>query len=438
MPSHSQFAQLWGSVQKRLRNRQFWRASGLLMLANVIVLALGLIRTPAMTWLLPKEQVGMMGVVATWLPFVQLLSLSGLDSASYHFVAKGQPWAFRVNIHTRLRWSLLSTAVLLAGAAYWWWQDDVLLAWMFVVAGSSFPVTVGLTAAGGMLGAQENFKGLFWYRLGESITDFAGFIPLLTSVWLVSQVVTFYAANQVATAVMMIGVTWWLLRQLHRSLAPAISAEDTREIVQYGKHLTLIGSISVVQSRTDALLISTLFPLTTMADYSVALLISEQVRRLWGIYVTMRYPPLVRLPLRRRRRRLVIEGSIVWSAFIVLGIILAFAAHWLIPIFLPPIYVSSLGYVNWLIATVLIGLPGGIAEMYFRMAQSERHQYIMRTVAAVIGVAAPVTILLAFDTGAYGVVAGRFISNLCFSILGVFLFWRYKVEGLDYGTNIQR
>ncbi|MCA9978923.1 MAG: oligosaccharide flippase family protein [Anaerolineales bacterium] len=420
-------------ILRHMRDRRFWRDSGLLMLANVIVVGLGVVRTPAMTWLLPKEQVGMMGVVAAWLPFLQLLSLSGLDSASYHYVAKGQPWAFVINLAYRLRWSLLSAAGFLAGAAYWWWQGEIPLAWMFAIAGVSYPVTIGLSACGGMLGAQENFVGLFWYRLGESVTDFVGFVPILLSTWLVNQVVTFYGANMVATAVMQISVSIWLLRQLRRSQTSTIPNKEAQEVVRYGKHLTLIGSISVIQSRTDALLVSTLFPLTTVADYSIALLVYEQIRRLWGIYVTMRYPPLVRLSLTRRRRRLVLEGGIVWVGFILLGIILAIAAHWLIPIFLPPSYASSLGYMNWLIATVLIGLPGGVAEMYFRMAQSEKHQYIMLIVAAVIGIIAPVTILLTTDMGAYGIVAGRFVANFFFSILGLILFIRHKVdEGNGY------
>ncbi len=107
--------QLRASIWRRLHNRHFWQAGSLLMLANVIVLTLGLVRTPAMTWLLPKEQIGMMGVLAAWIPFVQLLSLSGLDSSAYHFVAKGKPWAFVVNVTYRLRWSLLSVAALLGG-----------------------------------------------------------------------------------------------------------------------------------------------------------------------------------------------------------------------------------------------------------------------------------------------------------------------------------
>lgn len=428
MLAHSRFAQLWGSVQKRLRNRQFWHASGLLMLANVIVLALGLIRTPAMTWLLPKEQVGMIGVVASWIPFVQLLSLSGLDAASYHFVAKGKPWALVVNVSHRLRWSLLSTAVLLGGAAYWWWQGNVLLAGMFVVAGLSYPVTIGLTAAGGMLGAQENFKGLFWYRLGESITNYAGFIPLLTSVWLVSQAVTFYAANQAATAVMMIGVTWWLIRQLKRGGERPLPPDESDEIVRYGKHLTGIGSIAVAQSRADSLLVSLLFPLNIMADYSIAVIVSEQMKRLWSIYTTIRYPPLVRMAPVHRRRRFIIEGVIIVIGFLFLGVILAVTAYWLIPVFLPESYSSSLGYMYWLIASFVVLMPGALAEMYFRTLQNERQQYSMRAVGAVTSLVVPLILLKLSDLGPYGIAIGRFLASFAFSVWGVWLFWREKAD----------
>lgn len=426
MPSHSQFAQLWGSVQKRLRNRQFWRASGLLMLANVIVLALGLIRTPAMTWLLPKEQVGMMGVVAAWLPFLQLLSLSGLDSASYHYVAKGQPGAFMVNLAYRLRWSLLSTVGFLVGAAYWWGQGAVPLACMFAIAGVSYPLTVGLSACGGMLGAQENFVGLFWYRLGESLTDFVGFVPILLSSWLVNQVVTFYGANQVATAVMQILVTVWMVKKLRSARTQPLPPDDEREMVRYGRHLTLMNGIGVAQTRTDALVVGSVLPLATMADYSIALLIYEQFKRLWGVYLSVRYPPLVRLPIFRRRRRILIEGGIIWLGFAIAGIGLGALTHWLIPIVLPSVYTSSLQYVNWLIAAFVVGIPGYFAETYFRTQQDERRQYIMRGTAAVFGVAMPASLVIV--AGAVGVAIGRFVGSLVLSLIGVGLFWRESRE----------
>jgi O-antigen/teichoic acid export membrane protein len=424
----SQFTVVRQAIIKRLHNRQFLQAGSLLMLANVIVLALGLIRTPAMTWLLPKEQVGMIGVVASWIPFVQLLSFSGLDSASYHFVAKGKPWALIVNVSHRLRWSLLSTAVLLGGAAYWWWQGGVVLAWMFVVAGLSYPLTIGLTAAGGMLGAQENFKGLFWYRLGESITNFAGFIPLLTSVWWISQVVTFYAANQVATAVMMIGVTWWLIRQLKRSGERPLPPDESAEVVRYGKHLTGIGSIAVAQSKADSLLVSLLFPLNIMADYSIAVIVSEQMKRLWSIYIMIRYPPLVRMPLVHRRRRFIIEGAIIAVGFLFMGAVLAVMAYWLIPVFLPESYSSSLGYMYWLIASFVVLVPGALAETYFRTLQNERQQYAMRVVGAVTSLITPLVLLKLSNLGPYSIAIGRFLANLVFSVWGVWLFKKEKID----------
>jgi O-antigen/teichoic acid export membrane protein len=417
---------LHNSVLPRLRNRRFWHASGLLMLANGIVLGLGLIRTPAMTWILPKYQVGMIGVVAAWMPFLQLLSLSGLDSASYHYVAIGQPWAFAVNLIHRRRWSLLSSAGLLIGALYWWWQGDAPLAWMFVTAGLSFPVTEALTACGSMLGAQENFTGLFWYRLGESLTDFAGFLPLLLSMWWVNQVITFYAVNQAATALMLIAVAALILRQLRRGQHPSPTQEAKREMVRYGKHLTAINSISVVQSRIDAVLIALFFPLTVVADYTIALLVQAQFKRLWNVYVTVRYPPLVRLSQARRRRRLLIEGLVILLGFAALGGITAVVAHWLIPVLLPKVYASSLPYINLLIATVIAGVPGGLAELGFKMVQDERKQYISRGISALAGTIAPLLMLFLLDWGATGVIVGRLIGNVVFSITGTWIFLRQR------------
>ena len=68
-------SQLWLKVEPKLRNRKFWQAAGLLLLANLIVAILGLIRTPLITWVLPKEEVGMLAVVATWMPFLQSSTL---------------------------------------------------------------------------------------------------------------------------------------------------------------------------------------------------------------------------------------------------------------------------------------------------------------------------------------------------------------------------
>ena len=407
----------------QLSDRSFWRSGGLLLLASIIGGVLAFIRVPLMTWLLPKSEVGMIGVVAAWLPFLQLLSLSGLDSATYHYVAKGKLWAFTVGVVRRLRWSLLSVMGFLAGAVYWWWRDDMLLAQIFVVAALTFPVVAGLTVCGGILGARQDFRNLFLYRLGESLCTFAGFVPLgLSIVWL-SRVSTYYFANQVALGLMHVAVCLYLMRQFGwKNRAPA-EPDVIRGLVRYGKHVTVLNGISVMQSQADALIVGTLMPVEVMADYSIALTVQYQIKRLWGIYVSVRYPPLVRMPVVQRRRQILREGALVWLCLVLVGLAFCLAAPWLFSVFLPPSYLSSLKYVNWLAAATLIGMPGGIAEVYFRSEQSERRQFALRVTGAASLV---LSLVLLGRWGVPGVIAGRFVANLVFSVVGVWLFVRDK------------
>lgn len=440
--SHEQLAGLQRRLNlkelaARLAGHSSLRSGALLLLANALVTALALVRTPAMTWILPKEELGMFGVVASWLPFVQLLSLNGLDGAVYHYIAKGQPWAFVEGLFERLRWSLLASAVFLLAGLYWFRSGDAALGWLFAIAGLSYPVTYGMTASAGMLSARENFKGLFWYRLGESLTDFAGFIPLALSAWWISRAATFFAANQLATGLMQVGVSAALALGLRRMGAPRQSPEERREMLQYGRHLTALTGISVLQARTDAFLVGLLLPLETMADYSIALLVFEQVKRLWGIYVQVRYPPWVRLAVPERRRLMLREGALVCLGFAGLGLLVALAGHLLIPWLLPPEYAGSLGYMDILIATVVAGLPGWLAEQYFRTRQDQKRQYRMRIAGAVVGVAGPALLILPF--GATGAAAGRLVAALALSAVGVWLFFRepneQAVEEADGQSN---
>lgn len=409
-------------IRTKLHNRQFLRNSGTLMLANILVTGLALIRTPTMAWLLPKEDVGMISVVGAWLAFILLLSLPGLDSAAYHYVAKGARWAFAVNVAYKVRWSLLSTVAFWMGAGYWWWRGEATLALLFVIAGLFCPVLLGLSACSGTLAAREKFGALFWYRIAESLTDFTGLIPLLLSVWWINRGITFYTTNQLATALMLIIVAWWLFKQLPSEERQAPDKHLEQEMVRYGQHLTLIGALSVAQSQVDSLLVSAFLPLTVMADYAIANMVSNQFKTLWNVYLSVRYPVFVRMERLRRRQRMLREGIVVWLGFVGAGILLFFMAYWFIPLLLPASYVSSLPYIGWLLVAFLTLLPGAFVEIYFRTEQNQRQQYILRSVSAVAGVLLPA--LLISTWGGTGVAVGRVLAGLIFSVISLLSFWR--------------
>ena len=412
-------SQLWLKVEPKLRNRKFWQAAGLLLLANLIVAILGLIRTPLITWVLPKEEVGMLAVVATWMPFLQLASLTGLDGASYHYVANRQPWAYIINLKHRLRWSLIASAGFLLGAIYWFSHSETIIAILFILAGLTLPFTTGLSASAGTLGALEEFKKLFWYRILESLTRFAGFVPLLALTVISGKVVLFYGTNQLALGIMLVVVAILLSKKLSKSGDQPVSMSKKNELLLYGKHLTVINGVSVLQNRTDALLVGLLLPLNTMADYSIGLLAYGQIKRLWGIFSMTRYPSLVRMPLEKRQKRFIIEGTVIFFGFAFIGVLASAAAHLFVPIFLPAVYLSSLIYIDLLIASFVVAVPGFLIELYFRSLQDERRQYILRIFAAIIGVILPSIFILLW--GGIGAAVGRFISSLGFSLIGFFI-----------------
>lgn len=410
----------WGWFLIHFGNRKFLKDSSLLLLANAIVTVLGMIRTPAMTWIIPKEEIGMLGVIASWLPFVEVLSLPGMNSACYHYVAKGNPWAYITATYQRLRWSLLSSGLLLIGAVFWYCRGNIPLTYLFSITAITFPITIGLTTTSSIISAQERFKGLFWYRIADSITDFAGFIPLLFSVFIINRIVTFYSTNQISTAIMQIGLSILLYVELKRKNTIKMDIQSSSEMIRYSKHLTALSGLSVVQARSDSMFVGLVLPLNTMADYSIANMVSEQLKRLWSIYIALRYPPLVRMPTANRIKQFMIEGLFLFSGFIFAGGILALAAYIFIPILLPPEYSDSIIYSYVLIATIISAIPGWMIEQYFRTEQDERQQYIMRISATAMSLVAPLVLIFIFD--AYGAALGRLIANLSLSIIGLYLF----------------
>jgi O-antigen/teichoic acid export membrane protein len=388
-----------------------------------------------MTWIIPKDQIGMIGVIAAWLPFLLLSSMSGIDSSAYHYLTKGHQHAFIQGVIFRLRWSITGTIIFLAGAIYWFLTEQAQLGWMFGIAAVTFPFTYAMTAVPGFFGARGWFNSLFWYRIGESITDFFGFIPILLSfIWL-SEGITFFSTNQLASLVLQAGTTVYVIGKIRKETSMDLPDPSRKKMIEYGRHLTAINGISVLQSRMDAWLVAMSQPLTTTADYSIALIIQEQLRKLWGIFTTLRYPVLVKLDSSERKKRLIIEGVVVWSGLSLACLVIILLSYWLIPLLLPETYQSSLAYIPVLLFAVIAGVPGGLIEMLFKMNEDAKNQYAMRIVGAVFGVFFPAILLSTY--GAMGAAFGRMIANILFSMAGIILFFISKdLEQIPGEKNI--
>ncbi|MGL4648703.1 MAG: lipopolysaccharide biosynthesis protein, partial [Caldilineaceae bacterium] len=404
-------------VVQRLQNSRLLRNASLLMLANVIVTLLALVRTPALTWMLPKEDVGRINVIGAWAAFIILLSLPGLDAASYHYIAKGKAWALRVVLRARAPFTLFSSLGFLVGAAYWVWRGEGVLAAYFVFMALLSPFMFTLMPAGGTLAGQERFLALFWYRIAESLTDFAGFVPLLLGVWWISEGFTFYALNQIATTVMLVLVVRWVLRRMGAAGSATPAAAEARDLVVYGRHLSVLTAISVTQAQADSLLVGTFLPLTVAADFGIAIIVSGQMRVLWNIFLGVRYPVFVRMEAARRRHRMRWEGALATAGFAFASLLGWLAAALAITWLLPASYQAAIPYIPWLLASFVITVPGAMIETYFRTEQDERRQYFLRVSTLAPSVIIPLLMLQAW--GVQGILWARVLVSIIFTLTAV-------------------
>lgn len=407
---------LWIGLQRRLTNRRIWRDSGLLMLSNVIVIGLGVIRLPVVTRILTKEEVGMLGIVASILPFLQLLSLSGMDGASYHYIAKGHPRAIWVNVLVRFRWSIAATIAVILGALYYGWvRNEVLVAWLLIVSAVTLPFTVGLSNLAGYFAARERFVTLFWYRVVEALSRYAGVITLLVVPAYVFRVVLFSLTNQLVLTFLLTCLALWLYRQMAREELPVMPRPEQIEMIKYGKQLTFLNVISTFQSRIDGLLVATLLPLNVIADYSIALLVYSQFKSLWQVYYSIRYPAFVRFEGVQRRRRMSIEMVVVFLGFAGLWVIGFIGLTFLIPILFPAEYSSSLPFIGWLMGAFAVSVPAYFAEIYFRTFQNEAYQFRLRGYSAFFNILLPILFFQFWQ--AEGIVIGRFSSGIVMALI---------------------
>lgn len=405
----------------RLGDRRLARDGALLLVASAIGMALALVRTPLLTWLLPKEAIGMLGVVTSWTLFLAHLTWpSSLPLAAYHFMTKGVPGAFRAALVSQLRRAHWSVLGYLACAAWWLVQGNSTLAALFLIAGSAYPFVIVLASSANAYAARQDFVSIFWYRLAYSAALFAGFaVALFPRSSPYRSIVLYLLLNQVALSLLHIVLTANALRRLARAGESPIPERERRDLFRYGRRLTGIHVAATLLSRVDQLLVAVLAPLTAVADYTIALLAQGQFRRLWGVYSQLRYPRLMERDPATRGRCFVAECVLGSVAFAGLALCAAGAAQLLVPLVLPPSYADSLPFVQWMLAASALGVLGNYADLSFQLEQNARDQSILRVSSGVVQVIASVTLVLTL--GALGGVVSRAVGSAAFSSIGVAL-----------------
>ena len=389
-----------------------------LLIANVITLLLGLTRNILLTNLLDKSGYGAINYIAIWLPLFALLGMSGFDIAIGQYVAKGHWQAVGKGLRRRLAYSLIPVIVLL-GFAFLGAHlgQELVPSRLWLVTALFFPTAQVLSAVGYVLNGAKRFRALAVYYVGQSS---AFIVAAAIGLWIWPDDALTGIILWQWLLLSVLNVVFWLSLNRSPGESRPLAESEWTQFFRFGRHMTGISAIGVVQGRVGGLLIGTLVSLVALADYAIGDLFFRQLKRLWTIYYGVSYPRILGLSSEDRWRQVWREMRLATPAFVLISLATAAVLTLIVPWLFSAKYISSLPYVWVLIGAFVVTVPGGFAEMYFRLEEREWALYRIRVVAAVAGVALPVVFLIIW--GPLGAAAGRLVANLLFSVFGCVLF----------------
>jgi O-antigen/teichoic acid export membrane protein len=215
------------------------------------------------------------------------------------------------------------------------------------------------------------------------------------------------------------GVAVVQLIAYRRGMRKLRSTSSQKEAIGYGKRLSLLGVIGVIEARIDALLVGSLLSFASLAQYRIAeTVVDMTAKRVWIIVSQPFFPRWAQAEESTAYRRL--RGDMTGVIFVLtIGFIVLF---FLIPVVFPVLftdrYEPSIRLAQILVLASLVSLPGAAADLFLIARQIERPQWVLRITSTGVHLA-----LLPFFIAGWGV-TGIVLAVLCSRIA-------YTAAGLD-------
>ncbi len=320
----------------------FWLTIG--RISNMLItLAL------AMAWarFVPKEVYGQYKYVLSITGLLAVFSVMGANKSVIRAVAIGCSGSVKELVKNRFKWSTLA---LLAGfllAGYYWYQGNDMLAVSFIIGGVFAPLINNFSIFKGYLTGKKNFNLQTKFSISRTFLASAViFSALLLTKNVIYLVLIYFSVNALLEAIFYF---------LTLKKDPPNEKVDP-EAVTYGKHLSLMGILSMVAEQTDKILIFHYIGAAELAIYSFAIILPGQINSALKNIGVLAFPKLAareekEIKKTLKKRTLMIGG--LWILVIAFYIL---AAGLIFKVFFPA-YIDSVFYSR----IYALSLLGGIA-----------------------------------------------------------------------------
>ncbi len=406
---------IWSQKYTRTDMLYLTRGGFWLSMGQAISAALGLVVAIAFANLVPKETYGLYRYALSVASILSIATLPQMGLSVTQAVARGHEAPLRQALRSKLRWGSLGTLASALVAVYYFLNGNRILADVFLVIAVFLPFFSAFYIYDSFLAGRKLFDVSAKYNLVyQSISVGAVVLTIVFTKDIILILTAYFSSRTITSAIL-------YLRTL-KKFRPNDHQDPKAE--SYGKHLTLIGVVTIVANYIDQVLVYHFLGAAQLAVYAMAAAAPNQMKAILGFIPDLMYPNYAKRDSREIRAgvmskyvRLFIFGAVVVAAYIL-------AAPLLFRIVLPK-YPESVFY-SQLYSLSLLNVTLTPASIYLMAKKKIKEQYYSGLLSAVFQIVIMVVFVVKWEL--LGLVIARIIARFAGSLLSLFYYHRLSPD----------
>lgn len=221
--------------------------------------------------LISPESYGLYKFVLSINSLLVITTLSGMDSAVTQAVSRGYEGTMNLGFKEKMKWGVLGSIISFGITIYYFTQGNYILTLCFGVISIFIPFTESSDIYNSLLWGKKLFNIQAKYNI---INTLIVLTATTTTLLLTKNIYVILAVYLLAMTI----PNFFFISKVKNFYQENNNID--KESLQYGKHLSLIGIISLVTSQIDKILIFHYIGATNLAIYSIAVAPTDQVKGL--------------------------------------------------------------------------------------------------------------------------------------------------------------
>jgi O-antigen/teichoic acid export membrane protein len=355
----------------------------------------------------PKEIFGKYQYILSTIAIIGIFTLPGIDAALIRAVAKGKEGMISLCAITKMKWSLIGVFFSLAISSWYLLHGNSSLGICFLIASFFFPFPRIFNLFSCFWQGKKRFDIQNKYLIIINFFEALLFIPVLFLTDNLVLIILFFFSSRIIFRGIFFKITLQKIK----------NREKDKETVSFGKHLTLMQTITLFAGQVDKIIIWQFLGPISVAIYSFAQLSVQEIP--WIIPVST-----LSLPKLSQKNFIEIKDG-VFKKF--LKLFLLSIPLFLIFIILAPIgykivfpnYIEALPYAQ-VLAVSFIFLPFSLLNTSLTAAMKTKELYKIQFITPIIKILLFLILIPLY--GIWGIITSILAVQLIGALLTLYLF----------------